>query len=328
MKRQENAKIARRNYQDIQTYLEHCLEVRQDKLRSVETYYYELAHLLRWSNSCLFPRSTELRPTFPAYLESLTHSRNYNQHVCVTCRNFFAWCRDNFDRYHAVRSDWVKSLRIRQDEDEVQELEIYTEDEVRELINVPTHSLIEQRDRAAVAMLFLSGMRNGAFCTLSISAVHLGYKGKPGMVKQWPKLGIRTKGNKAANTWLLNIPDFLEVVREWDEIVRARLKPNALWYPNFKPQLDEFEEIQEAGAHRSFNDRLNILCERAGMEYRSTHKLRHGHVVWALEGAITMADLKAISQNIMHSSLKITDEIYAKLCGDDVGERISSFGHD
>ncbi len=46
--------------------------------------------------------------------------------------------------------------------------------------------------------------------------------------------------------------------------------------------------------------------------------------MYALQGAQTVADLKAISQNLMHSSLTITDQVYGVLTASDVGARITS----
>jgi integrase len=63
-----------------------------------------------------------------------------------------------------------------------------------------------------------------------------------------------------------------------------------------------------------------------GVEYYSAHKLRHGHAVYALKHAKTMAELKAISQNLMHSSIGITDGIYGRLVDDDVNRVITHLG--
>lgn len=60
------------------------------------------------------------------------------------------------------------------------------------------------------------------------------------------------------------------------------------------------------------------------MPYLSSHKLRHGHTVYALKRAQNMGQLKAISQNIMHESVITTDQIDGRLINDDVQEIISS----
>ncbi len=65
------------------------------------------------------------------------------------------------------------------------------------------------------------------------------------------------------------------------------------------------------------------LCDRAGEMYHSPHKLRHGHAVYALKQARNPADLKTISQNLMHSSLAVTDGVYGVLSGDDVAQMIA-----
>jgi hypothetical protein len=48
--------------------------------------------------------------------------------------------------------------------------------------------------------------------------------------------------------------------------------------------------------------------------------------VYALKQAQDVADLKAVSQNLMHASLTTTDSIYSVLTENDVGDRISSLG--
>ena len=73
---------------------------------------------------------------------------------------------------------------------------------------------------------------------------------------------------------------------------------------------------------------LKELCQVAGVPHSSPHKLRHGHAVYALKRARTVADLKAVSQNLMHASLTITDQIYGVLTGDDVQSRIAGLTDD
>lgn len=78
------------------------------------------------------------------------------------------------------------------------------------------------------------------------------------------------------------------------------------------------------GRYDVLKNDLHIICDLAGIPYLSPHKLRHGHTVYALKRAQNVAQLKAISQNIMHKSLVTTDQIYGKLINDDVQDIISS----
>jgi hypothetical protein len=85
-------------------------------------------------------------------------------------------------------------------------------DEVRQLIALeinPKTDLAGWRDQAAAAMLFLSGMRAGAFGSPPISAIDLPNRS----IKQWPTLGVKTKNHKSATTYLLDIPDLLYFTR-------------------------------------------------------------------------------------------------------------------
>jgi integrase len=69
-----------------------------------------------------------------------------------------------------------------------------------------------------------------------------------------------------------------------------------------------------------------LICQRAGVPYKSPHKLRHGHAVYGLKNARTIEELKAVSQNIMHASMSITDGIYANLLKNEVQAVIASLG--
>jgi len=62
------------------------------------------------------------------------------------------------------------------------------------------------------------------------------------------------------------------------------------------------------------------LCERAGLPYLSSHKLRHGHAVYMMRRVKDMKQLKSLSQNLMHASVATTDMIYARLVSDDIAD--------
>ncbi len=65
-----------------------------------------------------------------------------------------------------------------------------------------------------------------------------------------------------------------------------------------------------------------LLYQTAGLPYKSPHKFRHGHAVYGLQHAQTMADYKAISMNLMHEDIQITDEIYAPILSNEIKDRI------
>ena len=57
--------------------------------------------------------------------------------------------------------------------------------------------------------------------------------------------------------------------------------------------------------------------------FHSPHKFRHGFAVFSLKMCKDIADMKAVSMNLMHSNLSITDGVYGVLSSYDVGMRIS-----
>ncbi len=197
-------------------------------------------------------------------------------------------------------------------------------DEVRRLatLEINPSDLALRRDQAAAAMLFLSGMRGGAFASLTIECVNLADR----TIKQWPSLGIKTKNRKSATTFLLDIPDLIAVVENWDAFVRTRLPMDAPWYPPVTSQWGEqVLSMNAPGENRNIAlaKRMRKLFSMAGLPYRSPHKFRHGHAVFALQHANTMADYKAVSMNLMHADIRVTDGIYAPLARDEVKERIA-----
>jgi len=190
------------------------------------------------------------------------------------------------------------------------------------ILDVSPKKLIERRDRAAIAFLFLSGARDGAFVSLPIHAIDLDVL----KVQQMPCLGVNTKYEKSATTYLLNIPNLLGVVRDWDQLVRDDLPPNALWYATLTRDGTGFTGKTQPGSSRAaaVREGLQTLCQRANIPYRCPHNLRHGHAVYAIQRCKTMADLKAVSQNLMHESVVTTEKIYGGLPNDTVKNRIDA----
>jgi site-specific recombinase XerC len=322
MKRRANALINRRNWKDTREYLDYCRDVRQCCDETINLYRAALDRLLRWATSTPLPHTATLRPTFPHYLTTLNLSPAYIVKTLSVTRAFFLWMRTaQADRYGALPAGFVESLVSRRREGEIKERDFFTVEDVFALVDVEPATLAEQRDRAAVAFLFLSGMRDAAFCSLPIKAVD--FDALPPRVKQWPALGVRTKFGKAANTMLLLEPSrLLEIARRWDALVREALPGEALWYAQMEPSGETFAVDQTPGQHRTFAKRLRQLCERAQVDVKSPHKLRNGHILFALDRCRDMADLKAVSQNVMHDSIKTTESVYGRLNEERIAQRL------
>jgi len=313
--------INRDNWKQTKIYLAYLAEVKQLDEGTLISVRSQLRHLLEWLDATPLSRAPDVRPTFPRYAADRLAPGSAGL-ACGTARRFFTWLRMSNKRIgKSVTELWVTSL-VSRSPGRVRQYDEYTLDDVRALVSVTDQSQRVRRDRAAIAFLFLSGARIGAFCTLPIEAIDLDTLS----VRQWTELGVRTKRQKSATTFLLDIPDLLSVAREWDAHVRSQLPCNALWYAPF--ELDGKTLVCDPPAdhsrkcHNRFDGGLRSLCELAGVRYRSVHNFRHGFAVYGLKAAKDMADMEAVSKNLMHKSLKVTLEVYAVLGEGDVRDRI------
>jgi site-specific recombinase XerC len=72
---------------------------------------------------------------------------------------------------------------------------------------------------------------------------------------------------------------------------------------------------------------LKLWLKKVGLPFHSPHKFRHGNAVYVLKLAKDIAALKAVSQNLMHSNLSITDGVYGILSDTDIQKQIASLGN-
>jgi site-specific recombinase XerC len=325
--------VNRKNYLKVKAYLNHQREVKQFNPRSVDRYWAYLKHLLLWADAVAFCQIAPSRPTFSTYLASARLDGNARglarstlRKIIQTTRRFFTWLLVNYPHeFRKFPRSWTDELRPPHTTDpEPVEHKFVTLDQVRQLIALdPGDDVALGRDQAAAAMLFLSGMRASAFGSLPIKAVDL----DSGAVKQWPSLGVRTKNGKAATTYLLGIPDLREAARKWDAVIRLELPPTAAWYtPIISRWGEQTLSANLPGKNRgqAIIKRMGKLFDAAGLPYMSPHKFRHGHAVYALQHSRDMVDYKAVSMNLMHADIRVTDAIYAPLAGDDVRQRVTN----
>lgn len=324
--------INRTNWKNLKAFLKYRKEVDQISEKSLHLEKIWLLHTLRWADENHFKKAPSIRPTFPEYILSARLdggndklSTNYVSHVIRSSRRFFRWLSLHRKGYASLTPAWLDTIKIPRLPEVQKEHEFVTIEEVRAIAQAPVRTLRERRIRATAVFWFLSAIRIGAFITLPIKAVDIENRA----IKQWPSLGVETKFRKSATTYLLDITDLLEVVKEWDTEVRSVLPGNSFWFAHASPETGEFDlNISKAGKHRDQRARKDLRgwLDIVGLPYRSPHTFRHGHAVYAIKRAETIADLKAISQNLMHDNLKTTDGIYGILSNDDVRNKIAKLG--
>jgi integrase len=291
-----------------------------------------LRHLLLWADETPFNKVQDIQLAFPTYLSSArldgkerTLSHSSLKKIAQMSKRFFVWAKMTFPRkFRELPLSWVDVLRPPRHVPSAREHIFVTLDEIKHLagLEIPEDNLVLRRDQAGAVMLFVSGMRAGALGSLPIEAVDLPNR----TIKQWTSLGVATKNSKSATTYLLNIPELLTVVEGWNSFVRARLPPSATWYTPIVSRWGE-QRISAGAVTGNRNariiKRMRKLFAVAGLPYKSPHKFRHGHAVYALQHARTMADYKAVSMNLMHEDIRVTDGIYAPLISNEVKQRVT-----
>jgi site-specific recombinase XerD len=104
----------------------------------------------------------------------------------------------------------------------------------------------------------------------------------------------------------------------------ARQNPG---WRNREPRLCVFHRAGFKVSNRQFSVRdLKIWLNKVGLPFHSPHKFRHGNAVYALKLAKDIAALKAVSQNLMHSNISITNGVYGILSKNDVKGQIVGLG--
>lgn len=327
--------INRENYLDVKKYLDYQKNIIQNDDKTIAVLWQRLRHLIEWADGTKFASAGKIKPSFPAYLAGLKNEDDepsigtaHFASCCKTARAFFTWEKTANPRtYKDIDLNWIKTIRppkARSEQSEVKTRELYTVEEVIQMATCKVNTPMLRRTQAAAAFLFLSGMRIGAFVSLPINCVDL----ENLTVSQLPAKGVMTKNHKAAITTLLDIPELINVVRSWDAFLRSRVPDHILWFVPFDHNLEPAMENPKMSRIKTRKDNfrrdLLQLCEVAGVKYKSAHKFRNGNAVYGLKRSKNMGHFKAVSQNLMHANMGITDGIYGNLVGSEVHDVITS----
>lgn len=322
--------ISKKNVELVNKYLEYRLSVDQLTEGSVMREKTHLRYVLRWMQEASFQHVQDKRPTFIEYFQS--HPLNekgkalspvYIKKTLATARLFFTWLSENEKGYKKIKPAWIKKLKIKRLVNIARTTEYVTFDEIMTIASRPCRTTRARRARAGLVFLFLSGMRIGAFVSMPMQAVDITNR----VIYQDPNLGVKTKNSKYGITYLLDIPELLQVIQDWDNEVRAILPPNGFWFAplsNMSGAIDP--NAFEIGKHRFTLARKDFKAwlEHEDLPYHSPHKFRHGHIHYGLAHAKTAADVKAVSLNVMHSDTQTTDVFYSAFKGDELKNRISA----
>ncbi len=326
--------IDRQNYKLLKEYISFLKKNSRISDASRSRYAFYLKRLLIWAGDVPFPLAHTKELGFMVYVHSLP-GKDGKGHIEVesekkiieVTKRFFEWAKkyraEEFKTLPAWWFDEMEPPRVARS-NKVHEYVSLDEAIALASVTVDAKNLAMRRDRATAALLFLSGMRKTALATLPIKNVLLDNM----TVLQYVDDGVQTKNSISAKTFLFNIPQLIVAVRDWDNYVRQNLPGDYPWYASIDSHWGEQslklikQDIKNPGSQ--IDDRLALLYHMANMEYRSAHKFRHGHAMFGLQRARTEAEYKAVSQNLMHANIAITDGFYGRLLDDDVQKHITN----
>lgn len=322
--------ISKKNWFLYKRYLEYRLSVDQISEGSLLCEQTHLRYVLEWAQERSFRNALEIRPTFPEFLlanpmsmKKKQLSPQYIKKVLATVRLFFTYLSENESGYKHLKPAWIKKIKVKRLISIPRYSEAVSLDEVMAIAARPARSVRARRARAAMVFLFLSGMRIGAFVTLPIQAVDISNR----VIYQLPHLGVRTKNSKSIVSYLLDIPELLQVIKTWDDEVRSILPPNGYWFAPLHFHTGEIDQhFSGVGKHRINLARRDFdkWLLQENLPVHSPHKFRHGHIHYAMQHAKNAADMKAVCLNVGHADIKTTDQFYSVLGGDEIKNRISA----
>ena len=201
----------------------------------------------------------------------------------------------------------------------------------RAIMAMPEVIEIDRRDRALMALLLLTGMRDAALIGLKIRDVDLSCR----YIFQDPR-HAHTKFRKPIDTFLLPIGDDVDrIFSEWlGFLQREKLfGPDDPVFPKtlVGPGPDQVftalgfsrEHWADAGpVRRVFREAF----ARIGLSFSKPHSVRSTLVQFAYHQRFTAEQMKALSQNLGHESPMTTFSSYGPLTRERQGEVIAGVG--
>lgn len=187
-------------------------------------------------------------------------------------------------------------------------------EEIRSTLEaMPATSSQERRDRAVIAVLFLTGVRDGALISLRLKHVDI----KSRLVNQ-DASEVITKFSKTMRTfWFPVGTDIATIVTDWiDERRASGAQDDDPLFPRTpsairNPQSGGREEFWKTAS--PVRKIIRKATKAAGVPYFRPHAVRATLARMCLTWARSPEELKALSQNLGHEDIGTTMKHYATL---------------
>lgn len=251
-------------------------------------------------------------------------------------RDFFSWLVIHPKYIRKVDGRAVEYLRLSDNEERAgratREKIAPTIEEVHKVLQIMPHATdVEKRNRAIIAFILITGVRDGALISLKHKDVDVGKR----EVWQDPK-HVKTKNRKGITSQFIPIDALaLEIVLEWISYTRDVLdmRQDDALFPKQKitnnPETLHFDMDRLSNEHWAnatpVRNVFHDAFKTAGLPKCQPHTLRNTISTWALENCDQL-QFKAISQSMGHDHAMTTYNSYATLPHDRLRKAIASIG--
>lgn len=197
------------------------------------------------------------------------------------------------------------------------------------LFAMPTGTDIERRDRALMALLLLTSMRDAAAVSLKLKHISIQRK----HVFQDPR-EVNTKFSKAIDTFFYPVgDDVVAIVEEWVNLLTSErlfspddpLFPKTLVEPGDQRSFAAIGLSRERWANASpVRAMFKAAYARVGLPYFKPHTVRDTLTQLAYKLQLSPEGLKAWSQNMGHTSVLTTLQGYGHVSTERQGEILAN----
>ncbi len=306
-------------------YIEHLRDGKRHRNKTIDAAMRHLTELERFMDRKDFASLTKSQATrFTDYLlqrpskgGSGTLSDSSIVHTLDDLRTFFIWLStikgQKVDQEPIARltppKRLVMSVRTQPDRPAP------TPEEVRKMLTATgEETVLQRRNRALIAFVYLTGMRVGA--VISVRCKHI--KVTERLVDQHAR-EVNTKfGKNMLTSWFPVGDDVEKIVAAWvKERLESGAAPDAPLFPAQPRQRLPGEKTQDkeifwetSGPVREV---FRVACQNAGIDFINPHSIRHTLMQQGLDHCATWLELKAWSQNLGHEKLETSVIHYGKI---------------
>lgn len=258
----------------------------------------------------------------------------YSQHTVnsalANVRDFYVWLSNEQGFRKSIKPNDIAYLKPSLKELAMTRVQGFrnfpTLDQVKTVIlNMPHKTDIEKRNRALVAFIAITGVRDGVISGLKLKHINLARE----LVHQNP-MDMTTKYSKEIFTFFFQVDDEIKAI--FVEYFKWLQKEKLFGIndPLFPKAKVSFDKVEMSKLHASSTAMVYKVFKEAfalaGIEYFEPHTFRHMLVHYGEDHCKTPAEFKAWSQNIGHENVSTTFGSYGRIDVYNQGKLIMKVG--